>query len=53
MNFGREGNNYYSFRIIIKINKNKKKEKLVILVLGIFTQNRHKLRNLKHLRQDW
>lgn len=35
MNFGREGNNYYSFRIIIRINKNKKKEKLVILVLGI------------------
>jgi hypothetical protein len=53
LDFGREGNNYYSFRIIIRINKNKKKEKLVILVLGIFTQNRHKPRNLKHLRQDW
>jgi hypothetical protein len=26
LDFGREGNNYYSFRIIIRINKNKKKK---------------------------
>ena len=27
MTFSDEGNNYYSFRIIIRINKNKKKKK--------------------------
>ena len=27
LNFGREGINYYSFRLIIRINKNKKKRK--------------------------
>ena len=41
MTFSDEGNNYYSFRIIIRINKYKRKEKkLVILVLGILA-NRH------------
>jgi hypothetical protein len=38
------GNNYYSFRIIIRINKNKKKEKTSNTSSREFRQNPHNTR---------
>ena len=48
MTFSDEGNNYYSFRIIIRINKNKKKRKKTSNTSSRdFRQNPHNSRTRK------
>ncbi len=49
MTFSDEGNNYYSFSIIIRINKNKKKRKKTSNTSSRdFSKPPHKNRNLKY-----
>ena len=50
MDFRWEGNNYYSFRIIIRINKIIKKQKTSNTSSRDFTLLQHKHRNPKYPR---